>query len=47
MKFSVIIPVRSINDHLRENIERLKQLKYDDFEVIILPINPNHLILVM
>ncbi|EKD96182.1 MAG: glycosyltransferase [uncultured bacterium] len=40
MKFSVIIPVRSINDHLRENIERLKQLKYDDFEVIILTDKP-------
>jgi len=40
MKFSIIIPVRSINDHLKENIEYLKQLKYDDFEVIIVTDNP-------
>jgi len=40
MKFSIIIPVRSINDHLRENIGKLKQLKYDNFEVIILTDNP-------
>ncbi|HLB51721.1 hypothetical protein A3F07_00815 [candidate division WWE3 bacterium RIFCSPHIGHO2_12_FULL_38_15] len=39
MKFSIIIPVRSINDHLRENIANLKLLKYEDFEVIILTDN--------
>ena len=34
-KFSVIIPVRQINDFLRENISHLKKLDYKDFEVLI------------
>ncbi len=36
MKFSIIIPVRSINEYLLENIHHLKNLNYPDFEVIIL-----------
>jgi len=36
MKFSIIIPVRSINNYLKENIKHLKELDYEDFEVIIL-----------
>lgn len=35
MKFSIIIPVRSINDFLKENIFHLKQLTYSNFEVTI------------
>ncbi len=34
--FSIIIPVRSINTYLKENISYLKQLNYPFFEVIIL-----------
>jgi glycosyltransferase involved in cell wall biosynthesis len=35
MKFSVIIPVRTINDFVKENISHLKQLNYQDFEVLV------------
>lgn len=35
-KFSIIIPVRTINDFIRENIAHLKQLEYQNFEVIII-----------
>ncbi|HLD50853.1 hypothetical protein A3K34_03075 [candidate division WWE3 bacterium RIFOXYC1_FULL_40_10] len=40
IKYSIIIPVRYINDFLKRNIEELKQLDYKDFEVIILPDEP-------
>lgn len=36
MKFSIIIPVRTINDFIKENISHLKQLEYRNFEVIII-----------
>lgn len=36
MKFSVIIPVRAINEFIKENIIHLKQLNYQDFEVLII-----------
>ena len=36
MKFSVIVPVRSINDYLKENIEHIKKLSYRDYEVLII-----------
>ncbi len=36
MTFSIIIPVRSINDYIKENIEALKMLDYPTFEVLIL-----------
>ena len=35
IKFSVIIIVRSINDHLRENIDYIKRQKYKNYEVLI------------
>lgn len=35
-KFSIIIPVRSINNFLKENITHLKKLNYDSFEVLII-----------
>src|SRR3972149_1489164 len=35
-KFSIIIPVRKINEFLKENISHLKQLTYQNFEVIII-----------
>jgi len=36
IKFSIIIPVRTINDFLKENIAHLKKLNYDAFEVLII-----------
>ena len=35
MMFSIIIPSRTINDFLKENISHLKQLNYKSFEVIL------------
>lgn len=35
MKFSVIIPVRTVTDYLKETVSHLKKVKYYDFEVII------------
>jgi len=34
-KFSIIIPVRTINDYLKKNIIEIKNLDYQNFEVII------------
>ncbi|MGB3345721.1 MAG: glycosyltransferase [Candidatus Humimicrobiia bacterium] len=39
MKFSIIIPVRNITDHLRETIKYCKELDYPNFEIIVLPDN--------
>jgi len=36
MKFSIIIPVRSLNDYLKESIEEIKKLQYSEFEVLII-----------
>ena len=36
IKYSIIIPVRSINKYLVENINHLKQLSYSKFEVLII-----------
>lgn len=35
MMFSIIIPVRYVNDFLKENVTHLKELDYEDFEAII------------
>ncbi len=35
IKFSIIIPVRKINEFLKENISYLKKLSYKNFEVVI------------
>lgn len=35
MKFSIVIPVRSINDFLKESISQIKKLEHKDFEVLI------------
>ena len=35
--FSIIIPVKEINDYLRESIPYLLALDYEDYEVLILP----------
>ena len=35
LKFSIIIPVRKINDYVKENITRIKKLDYPEFEVFI------------
>lgn len=36
LKFSIIVPVRRINDYVKECISYIKKLKYQDFETIIL-----------
>ena len=36
MKFSIIIPVRSMTEYLKENIVYLKRLAYSKFEVLII-----------
>jgi len=43
MKFSIIIPVKAINDYVHENIEHILQQTYVDWEVFILPneLEPN------
>lgn len=35
VKFSIIIPVRKINDYVKESITRIKKLDYPEFEVLI------------
>lgn len=37
MKFSIIIPVRTINDYIREAFSHLINIDYPDYEVIIFP----------
>ena len=34
-KFSIIVPVRKINNYLTESLEQIKKLNYENFEVII------------
>lgn len=40
VKFSIIIPVRTINDYIRENVKYLKKLNYKNFEVLIVTDSP-------
>ncbi len=35
LKFSIIIPVRKINDYVKESIARIKKLDYREFEIFI------------
>ncbi|MBW6441648.1 glycosyltransferase [Patescibacteria group bacterium] len=35
LKFSIIIPVRKINEYVKESITRIKKLDYQEFEVFI------------
>ena len=35
--FSIIIPVKEINDYLRESVPYLMGLDYEDFEILIVP----------
>jgi glycosyltransferase involved in cell wall biosynthesis len=37
MKYSFIIPVKAINDYIREAIPRILEIKRDDYEIIIYP----------
>ena len=37
IKFSIIIPVKSINDYIRETIPHIQKLSYKNWELIILP----------
>ncbi len=36
-KVSIIIPVREINDYIREAMEYYSKLEYDDYEILIFP----------
>ncbi len=36
-KVSIIIPVKEINDYIREHVPRILELDYPNFEVIVLP----------
>jgi len=36
IKFSIIIPVRAINDYVKESLENIKKLDYKNFEVFII-----------
>lgn len=37
MKYSFIIPVKSINDYIKESVPRILAIKRDDYEIIIYP----------
>lgn len=41
MFFSIIIPVKEINDYIREAVPKILDLEYDNFEIIILPNEDN------
>ena len=47
IKFSFIIPVKAINDYIREAIPKILEIKRDDYEIIIYPdqIDPGFLAL--
>ena len=40
MKFSIIIPVRAINDFIKESVAEIKKLQYSEFETIIVVDSP-------
>jgi GT2 family glycosyltransferase len=37
MKFSIIIPVKELNDYLKESVPKILEMDYSDYEIIILP----------
>ena len=39
LKFSILIPVKSINDYVRETVPHIQGLSYDNWEVFVLPNN--------
>jgi len=45
LKFSIIIPVKELNDYLKESIPKILNLDYDNYEIIILPNKKPHKIL--
>jgi len=40
MKFSIIIPVKAINDYVQETVPYIQNLTVDTWEIIIIPNNP-------
>ncbi|MBI5034284.1 MAG: glycosyltransferase [Chloroflexi bacterium] len=40
MRFSIVIPLKSDNAYIRETLAALKQVDYDDYEIIVLPDEP-------
>jgi len=41
IKFSFIIPVKTINDYIREAVAKISTIKRDDYEIIIYPDEPD------
>jgi GT2 family glycosyltransferase len=41
IRFSIVIPVKEVNEYLRENISYIRDLEIVDWELIILPNNPH------
>ena len=39
-KYSIIIPVKEVNDYVRETVPYIQALELDDWELIIIPNNP-------
>ncbi len=37
IKFSIIIPVKEINDYIKESVPKILEMNYRDYEIIILP----------
>ena len=37
MKYSFIIPVKAINDYIKESVSKINLIKRDDYEIIIYP----------
>ena len=37
IKYSFIVPVKEINDYIRETIQKILEIKRDDFEIIVYP----------
>jgi glycosyltransferase involved in cell wall biosynthesis len=35
-KFSIIIPIRKLTDYLKESVQKIKELDYKDFEVLVI-----------
>ena len=40
-KISIIIPVKEVNDYIRQAMEHYAHLEYDDYEILIFPDNPS------
>ena len=41
-RFSIIIPVKEINDYVRETVPYIQTLDLENWELIIVPNGPDH-----